>query len=151
MKIWAVILLILIISGCSGYQLSGGRKTTSVERISSDTFAVSFCGNAFMSADEAEKYALQRAAEVTLSKGYSHFIVVKKHDNSEVCMLDLKESYSAPAHADSKTSVSADYQSFTRPNIALTIRCLSPAMEEAPEGSVDAAEFLRKNFPGLGK
>jgi hypothetical protein len=135
-------LLLLSMSGCSTYQLSGHAKEVSVDKISPNTITVSFCGNAFMSQKEVEKYAFQRASVETLAKGYSHFVVVKKNDNSRMC----------PLSSGKETNYSGNFtpSDFVEPNVTLTIRCLSRT-EKIPEDAIDASQFLEQNFPGMNK
>ena len=143
-KTYVAAFLLVFLSGCSGYQLAGERKNITVESIAAKTFTVNFCGNAYMNQKEVEKYAMQRAAEVTLAKGYSHFAVLRKNDKSQMCMLNPSGSYSpAPSSRESY-----DFQPFMKPNVTLTIQCFS-ANEKMPEGTIDAQKFLAENFPGL--
>lgn len=141
-KIWqATAVVLIILYGCSGYQLSSQSKNVIVDTISPNTFTVNFCGNAYMSQKEVEKYALQRASELTLSKGCSHFVILKKRDDSEVCMLSSKERYSS-------TPPLSDIPTFVKPNITLTIQCFSKGAK-IPQDAIDAEQFLHENFPGL--
>jgi hypothetical protein len=134
--------LLLLASGCSTYQLASQAKEVSVDTISPNSITVSFCGNAFMTQKDVEKYALQRACTEALAKGCSHFVVVKKNDNSKMCPLD-----STKATNYSGNFTPAD---FVEPNITLTIRCLSRT-EKAPDDAIDAAQYLEDNFPGMKK
>lgn len=140
----------LLLAGCSGYRFLGGSKSTVVDKISPNTFTVNFCGNAYMSEREVEKYALQRAAEVTLSEGCAYFAVLDKRDDSEMCTLSSRKT--PPSSASEQVRESSDYDlpQFKRPNVTLTIRCIASG-EEPPEGAVDAEDYLGKNFPGLEK
>ena len=149
--VWITAISLIILSGCSSYQLSSKSTGSVVGEISPSTFKVNFCGNAYMTQKDVEKYALQRASEVALSKGYFHFIVVKKDDSSRLCAVNPGMKGASPYNqgtgADSKNTVSS---AFVEPNISLTIQCY-PGGEKLPEGAIDAGQFLRENFPGLGK
>ncbi|PIQ89683.1 MAG: hypothetical protein COV72_01855 [Candidatus Omnitrophica bacterium CG11_big_fil_rev_8_21_14_0_20_42_13] len=142
--------VLFIFTGCSSYRLSSEAKSMHVETISPNIFTVQFCGNAFMTQSEAEKYAFQRAAEAALSKGYSHFIVVEKRDDSEFCALPPKGPYDSTVPARSMESVPDEPNSFIRPNILLRIQCFS-RNDELPDSAIDARQFLSENFPGLGE
>ncbi len=146
----AAAVILIILNGCSGYQLSGRKETVSVMNISPKTFTVNFCGNAYMSKKEVEKYTFQRASEVALSKGYSHFVVLNKSDNSEMCMLNSGGQHDSVSGSGVRDSSAYAFQPFMKPNLTLTIQCFSKG-EKMPEGAIDADEFLRQNFPGLKK
>ncbi len=47
-------------------------------RLSEDTFIVTFKANEFTPEEKTMKYALQRAAELTVRQGYSYFTVVQR-------------------------------------------------------------------------
>ena len=48
------------------------------EQVESNRFRVSFAGNSLTSRDTVERYLLYRAAELTLQKGFDHFILVTR-------------------------------------------------------------------------
>ena len=150
-RIMALALGLIILNGCSGFQLSSNKKEVVVDSISPSTITVTFCGNAYMSQKEVEKYALQRASSEALSKGYSYFIVVNKEDKSKFCALSFgknqNNAYTAGSLRDSGSLSSSD---FVEPNVMLTIRCV-PKGEKIPENAINAQEFLNENFPGLSK
>lgn len=149
MKIVLVIAAALMaLCGCSSYQLTSQNTRMTVDNISPKTFTVNFCGNAYMQQKEVEKYALQRASEVSLSKGYSHFVVLKKSDNSELCMLNSAGTSGAESSSRSTAPSSYVFQPFLKPNITLTIQCFSKG-EKLMDGAIDAEQFLKENFPGL--
>ncbi|MDD4938705.1 MAG: hypothetical protein PHE18_01435 [Candidatus Omnitrophica bacterium] len=148
----AAVLALAILSGCSSYQLSSKNKSVIVDKISPNTFAVNFCGNAYMSQQEVEKYAMQRASEVTLSEGFAYFEVLNKRDDSEMCALAYKKMPSASTPGETQMEASPTYETpqFMRPNVTLTIRCYS-AFEQLPGKAVNAQDYLRENFPGMEK
>lgn len=142
---------LIILNGCSGFQLASQKKSVIVEKVSADSFKVNFCGNAYMSRQEVDKYALQRASELTLSKGYSHFVVLSKEDNSEICMLDRNMRYSTTiAPQKSEKAPAEESQTFIRPNVTLTIQLFHKG-RKLPEGAIDAQDYLSRNFPGMRK
>jgi len=144
--------VLIILYGCTSYELSGKTKRTMVDKISADTIMVTFCGNAYMGQDEVEKYALQRASTEALSKGCPHFVVVKKEDNSKICALSSRKqgihSYDVTALAENPENL--DLPEFVEPNVTLTIQCISKG-EKIPENAINAEEFLNENFPGINK
>jgi hypothetical protein len=48
------------------------------EQVESDRFRVSFAGNSLTSRETVERYLLYRAAELTLQKGFDHFVLVTR-------------------------------------------------------------------------
>lgn len=145
----AASLLLVILSGCASYQLSSEKKSTIVDKISPNVITVTFCGNAYMSQEEVERYTLQRASSEALAKGCSHFVILNKEDKSKICAvnsgMDKNGSYDSPA-AQKPDSLTPPV--FVEPNATLTIQCIRRG-EEIPEGAINAEEFLNKNFPGL--
>lgn len=147
----AITSLSLILQGCSGFQLASTRKQIIVDKISPNFITVTFCGNAYMTQEEVEKYALQRASSEALAKGCSDFIVVKKDDRSKICALSSGMNKKNPDNAPPvKNSGYLAQSEFLEPNITLTIQCVRKGAE-AVENAINAQEYLNKNFPGLRK
>lgn len=137
----------LLLSGCSGYMLQSQRETVFTESFPGSIFTVTFCGNAYMAQKEAEKYAMQRACELTLKKGCTHFLVLEKSDKSKLCMLEDagRNTYAS----QTERSVPGSFvgpQSLERPNISLKIQCYG---KRIPADAIDAQQYLDENFPGL--
>jgi len=145
-----IILISVALNGCSSYQLSSMTKSATVNEVAPRTFTVNFCGNAYMSQEEVDKYALQRAAETALAKGYAHFIVLDKNDNSEYCSLDTQTPYGKKPSSEPMNASAYAFPPFMKPNVTLTVQYFSRG-EKIPDKAIDAQEFLRKNFPGLSK
>ena len=140
---------LIIFSGCSTYQLSSEKKETLVDKISPNAITVTFCGNAFMNKAEVEKYALQRAARESLSKGCPYFVVLKKEDNSKFCSIDYaKRGQYTPNVPPTENLAYPAPAEFSEPNIKLTIQCIQKG-EKIPEKAINAEEYLKNNFPGL--
>lgn len=57
---------------------SSSRNGYSDQQIESNRFQVSFAGNSLTSRETVERYLLYRAAELTLQRGFDHFILVSK-------------------------------------------------------------------------
>jgi len=139
---------LMILGGCTAYQLSSKSKNVTVESISPKAFTVSFCASAYMKQDEVEKYALQRAAEEALAKGCSHFIVLTKRDDSKFCAFNPKKDIGSTSATPAKDYPLYAASPFMKPNITLTLQCLSEG-DQAKENAIDAKQFLKENFPGL--
>lgn len=135
----------VLLSGCSGFMLQSGKRSFSTEALSESAYSVNFCGNAYMKQSEAEKLTMQRASEITLTKGYTHFVILKKTDQSEFC--SLKDTPRSLSTDDPSTGSFVGPQNIVRPNITLNIQCYKT--KDAPEGAIDAQKYLDENFPGL--
>ncbi|MDD5506533.1 MAG: hypothetical protein PHR73_07265 [Candidatus Omnitrophica bacterium] len=136
---------ILLLSGCSGYMIQSEKRSYVTEALSKSTYSVAFTGNAYMEQEEAEKLAMQRACEITLTKGYTHFDVLTKSDQSETNTIeDVPRYYSREPKA---TGSFVGPQNIVRPNITLTIECYKA--KDAPKTAINAQEYIDKNFPGL--
>ena len=78
-------LAILLSAGCAliyptpttygPYGKLGGYKET---KIQDDVFKVGFYGNAYISSNQAENFALLRSAEFTIENGYRYFVIVDR-------------------------------------------------------------------------
>lgn len=79
MKQIVVIIGLAFFASCAtAYQsrsLTGGYSDY---KISSDSFSVSFEGNAYTALDVAQKYTLYRCAEVTKKNGYRYFEITNR-------------------------------------------------------------------------
>jgi len=137
---------LVLLGGCSGFMLQSEKESVITESISSSNFTVTFCGNAYMNQGEAEKYAMQRACELTLTKGYSHFVILSKTDQSQICAL---QDAPLPGYSSGKQPAAgtASPQSIIRPNLTLKIQCFKPT--DAPKEAIDAQKYIDDNFPGL--
>jgi hypothetical protein len=136
---------LIFLSGCSGFMLQSGKRTFVTEKLSESSFSVNFCGNAYMNKAEAEKLTMQRACEITLTKGYTHFVILTKTDKSELCLLE-DQPRTGSAHDPSSDSFLGP-QNIVRPNIILKIQCYKAI--DAPQDAIDAQKYIDENFPGL--
>lgn len=142
------VISLLIAQGCSGFMMQSNRESIITESLSPSTATVTFCGNAYMSKQEVEKLAMQRACELTIKKGYTHFVIKERNDHSEFCSLtDKPKTESSGPLASKRSEEIFSPQDLVRPNVALRISCYNT--KEAPEGAINAQDYLDKNFPGL--
>lgn len=147
MRIFYIVLAgcFTLLNGCSGFMIQSEKKSFVTDSISKSAYSVTFCGNAYMEPSEAEKLAMQRACEITLTKGYTHFVVLTKSDQSEICRLE-----DAPRLGSKQTPPSAPFvgpQNIVRPNLMLKIECYTA--NKAPKSAIDAQKYIDENFPGL--
>jgi|WetSurMetagenome_2_1015567.scaffolds.fasta_scaffold1445785_1 hypothetical protein len=76
-KIFYLLFITLLLTSCStGYHSSGMLGGYQEKFLSSDTAMVSFQGNGLTSVEKTYSYAMKRAAEVTLQRGYTYFEVL---------------------------------------------------------------------------
>ena len=72
-----VTLVVVVLAGCATqYQpdaFTGGYSETQLDH---NVFRVTFGGNAYVSPERVEDFALLRSAELTLEKGFTHFVIV---------------------------------------------------------------------------
>ena len=80
----SLILLSLLFAGCSTtYQEEGFFSNGySDQRVSSDTFVVTFRANELTDPDEVYSYAIMRSADVARKNGYRYFIVTNHSDHA---------------------------------------------------------------------
>ena len=131
----------VFLSGCSGFIMRSEKRTFATESISKSAYSVTFCGNAYMDGSEAEKLTMQRACEITLTKGYTHFEVLTKSDLSETCAAE------DTSRAHPKQASFVGPQNIVRPNLTLKIQCYHA--KDAPKTAIDAQKYIDDNFPGL--
>lgn len=126
----------LFLAGCStNYHQKGFfGDGYSDYRINQDKFAVTFRGNEYTDSENVRRFAMMRAAELTVQNGFHYFKIVSEKDVS---------------HESIKTSTTEqDDRVITRkekqeaPGIDLMIRCFN----ESPDGdAINAHEFLSYN------
>lgn len=80
--------LALILAGCASgptpYQQAGdSRYGYNEQAIETDRYRISFSGNALTERDTVETYLLYRAAELTLERGYDHFILLQRETETD--------------------------------------------------------------------
>jgi len=119
-------------------------------RISKDTFSVTFKANAYTPKEDVVKYALRRASELTLMKGFTHFVVLGESDDSKSFMYHTStgsaSAYSYGNYAKVYGSSTGYSIPIKKPRITLQIKCFK---SEYPEGAIDAKEFLDYNVPEI--
>lgn len=89
----------LFLTGCAtSYQpssFSGGYTDIALNK---DTYLITFRGNGFTSSETTQGYALRRAAEIALNKGYNFFVVLNSGTNAS------RQTYRTPATIQTHTS-----------------------------------------------
>lgn len=131
-------LLTLLLAGCStSYHQKGFfGDGYSDYRVNQDKFAVTFRGNEFTDSEDVRRFALVRAAELTLQNGFRYFKILSEKDVSRQAVeISTKENEISTLKRKVKKEA---------PGIDLMIRCF----DQEPGGDViDAREFMSYNQP----
>ena len=90
MKYFLSLMTIVFISSCAtSYQsqgMSGGYVDT---QLSETLWKVSVNGNGYTSSSQVGDYALLRASELTLEKGYKYFVIASDNQNKKSSMAKI--------------------------------------------------------------
>jgi len=96
----APVTLILLLTCCTPYQpkgLTGGFTET---QLSETVGKVKANGNAYTAKSTIDDYALLRASELTLEKGYRYFIVGEENQFSKKGVVDFGSTSTIQGHID---------------------------------------------------
>lgn len=117
-------------------------------RVSQDRFCVAFSGNKHTSRERAEQLALLRAAELTKSHGYSHFVVLGREDDSTVRIERSDWNGEESDYPDTWTfaTMRSVGSKAAEPRITLRIRCFG-SEEAKPDSAICAADYIEFNRP----
>lgn len=78
-----LVLMSLVLAGCSTpYQEMGFSGGVSAQQMTSDTFRISARGNGYTDATRVQDYLMLKAAETTVQRGGTHFVVISAADAS---------------------------------------------------------------------
>jgi hypothetical protein len=151
MKLLVTLALTIILSACAtAYQpqgLSGGFTETQLD---TNVFKVSFRGNGYTRAEKAEDLALLRSAELTLKKGFTHFVIVdsqyRERNGSYTIPTQSYTTANASAYGNSAyvtahtTTTGGQTIHISKPSTSNTIMCF----KEKPniQGLVYDAQFV---------
>lgn len=131
-------LLTLLLAGCatSYHQKGFFGDGYSDYRVNQDKFAVTFRGNEFTDSEDVRRFALVRAAELTLQNGFRYFKILSEKDVSRQAVeTSTKENEISTLKRKVKKQA---------PGIDLMIRCF----DQEPDGdAIDAREFISYNQP----
>jgi len=74
-----------LLSGCATtYQQKGFTGGYSETQLAPDVFRVNFAGNAHTSSERAQDFALLRAAELSLERGFRYFALLDESSSSKL-------------------------------------------------------------------
>jgi hypothetical protein len=120
--------------GCATpYQQMGREGGFASQRLSVNTFSVTFMANGFTSADRAGLSALLRAAEITQECGFQYFVVLTDYDRSGVDNVQV----TTPGYTHGTVTTIGNFTTFSatttpattynvpvyKPGLELIIRC----------------------------
>ena len=125
--------------GPSSQSFTGGYED---QLTGSNTAVVRFKSNAYTSMTETQKFAMRRAAELTLERGFDYFLIESRDTyekniklNSQVSCYDYGYTISCNEYGGGTLS---------KPRVELYIRMFSGSSPNQT-GYYDANEFLRYN------
>ena len=85
---------IALLAGCATpYQPSGLSGGFSETQLDANVFRVSFRGNGYTGQERAQEMALLRSAELTLSNGFSYFVIVEDSSRTEYSSVVTPTQY----------------------------------------------------------
>ena len=128
----------LLLAGCStSYHQKGFLGDGySDYRVNQDKFAVTFRGNEYTDSEDVRRFALTRAAELTLQNGFRYFKILSEKDISRQA-VEISTTEQNESVVQRKVKKQA-------PGIDLMIHCF----DQEPEGdAIEAREFLSYNQP----
>ena len=126
MKILVLLVLLIGTFGCATrYQSQNffGNGYSDI-KTNPDSFIVNFKGNVYSNYDKVMKFALKRAAQLTLKNGYKYFRIISTIDHSKYTSSDSVFS--------------------KEPALSIHIKCSREKTNEPTE--IDAEYFLANNF-----
>jgi hypothetical protein len=152
LSLWTA--FVLTFAACAtSYQKTGLTGGFGDTQLAPDLFRVTFKGNGYTFPDRAQDFALLRAADLTIGKGFSCFAVVDEKNTTRV------QTFESQGHAETTGSAflygnSASYSEHTtytpghtsilfKPTTGLLVKCFMTKPENM--FTFDAA-FLRKSI-----
>lgn len=158
-KFLVLISLAVILSGCaSGYTsrglFCGGYSEI---RTNPDSFIVTYNGNGYTHADDAMRYVLLRASELTLQNGYRYFAILATADQtSSYNYSDTYDHATGSLHSHrhsncSHTQLTGSSSSSTysgkvvKPGVTIRIKCFNDQSQF--DDAIDAQFYWDANQP----
>jgi hypothetical protein len=134
-----VLLIVLIVVGCTPYQDIGLMGGVEAQQVTATTFRIVARGNGYTSNTRIQDYALLKAAETTKAAGGTHFAIVSAEDATVQQSLYLTQI--GPRGSAFTT---ASIGSVAKPGQDTYIRvfALDPG-QAAPQGTLLADEIIQ--------
>ena len=134
----------LLLAGCAtAYQPMGFTGGYSEVQLNADTYQITVAGNGYTSTDRAQKIALLRASELTLSAGYRRFTVLGGNVSQQYA-----GSTPVVANAYGNTVIASGGEPINKPGGAMTIHFVSPS-DPAYSSALDAELIASQLRPQL--
>jgi hypothetical protein len=144
LKYLPLITLVIFLGGCAtGYHSRSFNGGYSEIMTNQDSFIVTFSGNRYTSGERTMRYALLRAAELTLNNGYKYFAILSSVDQTS------SYNYSNTSGNALGSGNSFGYSSFTysgsivKPGISIRIKCFKEKTQRYEV--IDARFYLDTN------
>lgn len=147
----AFLICVLALGGCqTPYQQSGLRGGVKAEPLSDSVFRVTAAGNAYTSRSTVQDYVLLKAAETTLERGGTHFVLGESEDQSKRS-VDVHNSPVTVHRVGNMALATGGGSSVTetiKPGQAVLVTVLSVADKRpVPPGAISAEEIVRNIAP----
>jgi hypothetical protein len=149
----AMLGILEVLVGCAtGYQQVGWNGGYSETLVQNDTFIIDFDGNEFTSPARARDFALLRAADFALEKGYAYFQILEKEDAWKYQDTYHPEQVETEYYQDhkgrkrSRTKYSPGYTSTTsKPSTSITVKCYKANVNGA-FAAREISDSMRKKY-----
>lgn len=126
MKRLIIVVVLLGLAGCAtGYQSKGMTGGYSETRLQENMYRVNYRGNGHTDMDEAQDYALLRAAELAIEHGYKYIEVAQEDSRFKTSYNKVPNQYGGGG------------STVNRPMVSYTVRFGN----EPKENTLDAAEL----------
>ncbi|MCA3740695.1 hypothetical protein [Phenylobacterium sp.] len=127
------------------YQEMGFTGGVSASQLGADTFQIVATGNGYTSAATIERYALRKAAEVTVSNGFDLFLITSAADQGRIASVMTNSQISS--YGDSGYAYGYSTPIF-KPGQTMVVRTFKGSKpSDAPPNLYDARELLRYLAP----
>jgi hypothetical protein len=124
------------------YQEMGFTGGVSATQLTGDTFQIVAKGNGYTGSSVIERYALRKAAEVTVANGYDLFLIASAVDRSRVSGFATNSQYNGNGYSSGFSTP------IYSPGQTLTVKTFKgPKPADAPPNLYDAREVLRYLAP----
>ena len=98
-KIYSILTILIITTSCAtSYKEDGLTGGYSQVQINENTWQVSFRGNGYTSQTRAQRFAMRRAAEITIEQGFTHFIITQS--SSQISTMETQGNSSTSGYVD---------------------------------------------------
>ena len=148
-KIISIAPLIMTLMGCAtGYHPDRFNGGYTQFKLSADVYRVSFSGNAYTSSEQANQFALRRAAEIATEKGSRYFKVLTS--SSMMNRNASKTPLMANTYYGSSNSITTysggDTLITEKPSAVITIKLLKLPSKDTFDANIILSNFSSQNL-----